>query len=232
MKEKTTFGLPKKREEIIQLLQKAFTEHNLEEFDFEERLQKAYEAKSIEALEDIVHDFPGYQKRVHNTHSFEFERPQASSSSLSSNLSTVTTFLSSSKRSLSLAKTPQGTIVQTLLGESKLQLVEEYIQENNLELTIWGGLSNTDIDLSKGILEGKHITININSLASEVRLILPKGVRIMDHTQNFLGHLSQKTKKKWRGIFGKREEELTPPQEYTLTLQGLNILSEIKIMYV
>jgi Domain of unknown function (DUF1707) len=55
---KTVYGLPKKREEVIQELQNAFASQNLDEVEYESRLNEALVANSIEDLEVLVLDFP------------------------------------------------------------------------------------------------------------------------------------------------------------------------------
>ena len=59
---KSTFGLPKKREQVINLLQQAYIEQNLEEDDYEQRLTKAMAADSLETLQEVIADFPNAPK--------------------------------------------------------------------------------------------------------------------------------------------------------------------------
>lgn len=55
---KTTYGLPAKREELIDVLNTAFAEQNLDDEEYENRVKEALNAKCIEELEVIVFDFP------------------------------------------------------------------------------------------------------------------------------------------------------------------------------
>ncbi|WP_338793387.1 LiaF domain-containing protein [Bernardetia sp. MNP-M8] len=55
---KTTYGLPAKREELIDVLNTAFAEQNLDDDEYENRVKEALNAKCIEELEVIVFDFP------------------------------------------------------------------------------------------------------------------------------------------------------------------------------
>lgn len=47
---KTAYGLPKKREEVANILQAAYSEGNLDEAEYERRLEEVYAAESIEEL--------------------------------------------------------------------------------------------------------------------------------------------------------------------------------------
>ncbi|WP_375563023.1 LiaF domain-containing protein [Bernardetia sp. OM2101] len=55
---KTTYGLPAKREELIDVLNTAFAEQNLDDEEYENRVKEALNAKYIEELEVIIFDFP------------------------------------------------------------------------------------------------------------------------------------------------------------------------------
>ncbi len=55
---KTTYGLPAKREEVIDTLNTAFAEQNLDDEEYENRVKEALNAKCIEELELVVFDFP------------------------------------------------------------------------------------------------------------------------------------------------------------------------------
>ncbi|WP_338759710.1 LiaF domain-containing protein [Bernardetia sp. ABR2-2B] len=55
---KTTYGLPAKREELIDVLNTAFAEQNLDDEEYENRVKEALNAKCIEELEVIIFDFP------------------------------------------------------------------------------------------------------------------------------------------------------------------------------
>jgi len=55
---KTTYGLDKKREAVLEALKEAFTEQNLDEQTYEERVSSALQASSVEELSEVLFDFP------------------------------------------------------------------------------------------------------------------------------------------------------------------------------
>lgn len=55
---KGSFGVPKYREVIVEILARAYTDNNLELSEYENRLQRAENAQTITDLKEIVSDFP------------------------------------------------------------------------------------------------------------------------------------------------------------------------------
>ena len=55
---KGSFGVPKYREAIVDVLARAYADNNLELNEYENRLQRAENAQTISELKEIVSDFP------------------------------------------------------------------------------------------------------------------------------------------------------------------------------
>ena len=53
-----TYGVPRRRQEIIEMLGEAYARNDLEQDEFERRLELAEQAQTIEELEAVVADFP------------------------------------------------------------------------------------------------------------------------------------------------------------------------------
>ena len=52
------FGLPKHREKVIEAIGEAYANNNLDIEEYEKRLEQAHDAKSLNELRQVVHDFP------------------------------------------------------------------------------------------------------------------------------------------------------------------------------
>ena len=56
--DKRRYGLPRRRNEICDLLARAYTDNQIELEDYEHRLELANRAECLEDLERVIHDFP------------------------------------------------------------------------------------------------------------------------------------------------------------------------------
>ena len=63
--ERRAFGVPRRREEITELLTEAYTRNDLEQGEFEQRVERAQHAQTIEELEALIADFPPEVKHRH-----------------------------------------------------------------------------------------------------------------------------------------------------------------------
>ena len=258
---KTTFGLPKKREQVINLLQQAYVDQNLEEDDYEARLKAAMDAKSLEELQEVIHDFPNAPRLVGGARSqtgqqgmhqqqqnaplgqsrqqggFEFpfvfppRQPQAPSIGGNARRSTV---LFGNKNLEIREEITKPVRVATYLGEQKVSLQQASVSGNNLLISVETGLGQAIIDLRGEQLAGKHIQVDIMNVLGELVILLPKGAQVNNQVTPMLGEVShsyQKVKKWIKRVISGQKALDTTPIPFTVTLYGTCILGEVRLVH-
>ncbi|NJO00976.1 MAG: DUF1707 domain-containing protein [Bacteroidia bacterium] len=172
----TTYGLPKKREQVIEELNLAYANQNLDDQEYERRLQEATMAKSIEELMLVLFDFPSEIKNrlfprnpavvtTQPAPGYAYPTPHPNSK--------IQVILGTDSRSLpefsnSLPK------ISAILSTQKLDFRLSQVSEMSINLYIECILSNTTIDLRNEHLDGKHINIYISGLMGELKIMLPR----------------------------------------------------------
>ncbi|GAB4197626.1 MAG: hypothetical protein OHK0057_01960 [Thermoflexibacter sp.] len=235
---KTTYGLPKKREEVIQELQTAFANQNLDDAEYESRLNEALAAKSIEDLEVIVCDFPLEVK--HKLFPKELapapsQEVTSSNSSLpSSSLQSINSYrviLGDDKRQIALLDASTQHFI-TILGNQKIDLRKSILQSNHLKINVENLLGSTIIDLRNENLEGKHIDIWVGGMLGDIKIFIPQGGSIQREAQMFAGNFTVKDKRKnWLSILTGSNQEEKPLTSFTLTIRGSYWLGNVEIAY-
>jgi hypothetical protein len=180
----TTYGLPRKREEVIEELKIAFANQNLDEDEYERRLNETNNAKSIEDLMLVIFDFPPevkYKVFPKNNSATTYQSDTYNLPATNNTAKTQVILGQDSKVmpefSNSIAK------ISTILGEQKLDFRLSQIPETPINIHIENILGSTVLDLRNENLDGKHINIHITGCLGDIKILLPRGVDIQRNIQ-------------------------------------------------
>lgn len=246
---KTTFGLPKKREQVINMLQQAYIDQNLEDDEYENRLKQAMDANSVEDLQLVIHDFPN------NPQLLESKRPK-----IGQNSGTTTTFGGSrgealqqkivhafsrgdNTRSVAVLGSKTLDIAQeinsplrasTYFGEHRINLQNASVKGDSLVISLETGFGSTVIDLRGIAFAHKHIQLDLMVIFGEVSILLPKGAQVNNKITPMLGevnHKYQKVKKWIQKLIGSPKAIEKKPIPYTITLYGTCVLGEVALVH-
>lgn len=250
---KTTYGLPAKREEVIDVLNTAFAQQNLDDEEYENRVKEALNAKSIEELEVIIFDFP---KEIKNqlfpnsnknlaTQKSDFPPAAFSSSTHSttrsgSDLSNLFPARSvkaifTTDKELVPVLTEQSVHFQAIFGTQKIDFRNCRFEGNRFRIDVDSILSTTVLDLRNQDLAGKHIDIFIKGVLNEIKIYIPNGGTVQKNTNLILGEYSMKDKRK--GFLGQINKFLGNEQvenesiAFTITLHGNTFMGAVKVIY-
>jgi hypothetical protein len=204
----TTYGLPKKREEVLNLLQQAFVDQNLEEQDYEQRLGKALSAKSIEELNEVIADFPERERKPIQT-------PQRSNAEVFTSLGKGSNFSAVLSKQTSWLDQKVSNPIKSfvLMGEQNLSLAEADVEGKVLSIESQCFMGSLHLDLRAHKFEGKHVLIDLTLVMGEVRIRLPKGCIVENQISPILGevsHSQQKLKRWISSLFSKQSMESRP----------------------
>lgn len=250
---KTTYGLPAKREEVIDVLNTAFAEQNLDDEEYENRVKEALNAKCIEELELVVFDFP---KEIKNqlfpnssknlaTQKSDFPPAAFSSSSnpatrLGSELSNLFPARSvkaifTTEKELVPVLTEKSVHFQAVFGTQKIDFRNCRFEGKRFRIDVDSILSTTVLDLRSQDLAGKHIDIFIKGALNEIKIYIPAGGTVQKNTNLILGEYSIKDKK--NGFMSQvnkflgNETSEKEPIAFTITLHGNSFLGAVKVIY-
>lgn len=251
---KTTYGLPAKREEVIDVLNTAFAEQNLDDEEYENRVKEALNAKCIEELEVIVFDFPKEIKDKlfpNSTQNLAKQKSDFPPAAFSSSTNPTTTRSRSDLANLFPAKsvkaifttdkelvpvlTEQPIHFQAIFGTQKIDFRNCRFEGKRFRIDVDSILSTTVLDLRNQDLRGKHIDIFIKGVLNEIKIYIPHGGIVQKDTQLILGEYSIKDKRK--GFLGQINKFLGNEQvenesiAFTITLHGNVFLGGIKVIY-
>ncbi len=232
---KTTYGLPKKREELIAELQTAFANQNLDEGEYENRLKEALNATCVEDLEVIVFDFPAEIR-----HRLFPAAPVVPAKSASAPLSHLP------------AQSPGGT-QRVFLGEDKCQVallneqpqhflaimatqVVDFRQSQVLgptaRLDVECFLGETKLDLRNEDLAGKDLHIWVGGGLGSIKILVPPGGQIRREVQLIGSSFQVKDKRKsWLNRLTGKSNQEAPAFTFNLTIHGIFWLGDIQIVY-
>ncbi len=239
----TTYGLPKKKNEVIEVLQEAYANQNLEDQEYERRLDEATNAKSIEDLQLVIFDFPAsirakvFPKPPQTLETNPLPAKPADSSWLSdivpSSTDTSThTILGNENKALPVLSSSLSRI-SAILSNQKLDFRLAQVPETPVNIRIDSYLSGTVLDLRNEELDGKHINIDADCFMGEVKILLPRGAQIQRNVTNILGEVKiQDKQRSWiKRLTGFGSSE--PPTEIRLTVNitGTVVLGGIRVVY-
>jgi len=247
---KTIYGLPSKREEVIEILNTAFAEQNLDDEEYENRVKEALNAKSIEELELVVFDFPKEIKSKLFPTSLTTQKsdfpPAAFSTStnpanrLGSELSNLFP-AKSSKAIFTTDKELVGILnekpvhFQAVFGTQKIDFRNCSFEGKNFRIDVDSIFSTTVLDLRNQDLAGKHIDIFIKGVFNEIKIYIPTGGTVQKNTNLILGEYSIKDKQKGfmsqvNKFLGNQSSQ-TESIAFTITLHGNTFLGAVKVIY-
>ncbi len=227
----TTYGLPKKKEEVMEVLLTAFTEENLDALEYDRRMEQAMEAESIEALEQIIADFPlEIRRRIFpSTATTTTTRRSATSAALPA-LPPLRVVMGESYQHLSeINKQPLALFAA--LSTQKIDLRDAVLLSDELVIKVECILSETVIDLRNEQLNGRRIRFVVHGALGEIKILLPPGGLIEQAVDLIGGSLSVKDKRK--GWLKRLRGQSPDPLEhlYTVIVQGNFWFGSIRIVY-
>ncbi|WP_027002875.1 DUF1707 SHOCT-like domain-containing protein [Hugenholtzia roseola] len=246
---KTTYGVPKKREAVIEALQNAFSNQNLDEEEYINRLDEAMKATSIEELELVLFDFPTEVKAA----IFQASTPQEGQNALAGNEwadvssmkpyqsqmpdyqnvmpKDVKDILSSNRHQIELLD-GKGLQVSNFFSSQKIDLRRAQMVGNRLRLEVECVMGETVVDLRSEALQGKTIDLHIGGAMGEVKILLPRGGEIVKQMQLYLGDFKVKDKRKgWLArLTGTQSQEINT-LNFKIILHGSFWLGEVSVVY-
>ncbi|WP_027000941.1 LiaF domain-containing protein [Eisenibacter elegans] len=236
----TTYGLPKKREEVIEVLQQAFNNQNLEEEEYERRLKEANSARSVEDLTLVVFDFPHDIRRklfpesplarTANTPT-EAHLPQV----IAPQEDTALTVMVTDTRQFAVLN--EGPMRFTaIMATQKLDFRQAEVIDQDIHILVRCWLSTTVIDLRNEALDGRTLHINIHGALGEVKVMLPPGITV-NRAVNVIG--GDYTLKDHRRSWMYRVSDIlqlnaTPPPQpaqLTVNITGRYWFGSVRLVY-
>jgi hypothetical protein len=227
----TTYGLPKKREEVVEALKSAYSSQNLEDKEYEHRLNEAMSAKSIEELMLVIFDFPSEIK-------FKIFPKNDAVSSHQTHQPTLTTgakiqvIMGNENKQLAELSN-QLPKISAIMSNQKLDFRLSQVPESTINIQIECILSSTEIDLRNQNLDGRHINIHINGALGNVKILLPRGVVIQRNIQLVAGEFKiQDKQRSWiKRLTGMGSKETQNEIQLTVNITGNFWLGNIKVIY-
>lgn len=234
---KSAFGLPKKREEVVKVLQTAFTEGNLEEYDYENRLTKAYEAKSLDELKEVIYDFPpqissSIFPQEREVRGFAPSQPAHQNQFLQRESSNRIHKVVMSDQSYPLPMiTNKVERFSNLLGTLRIKAHNAQIQSDNCQINVDCWLGNTKIDLRNPELAGKEVHIYVNGGLGEVNIFVPPGTHVSRPIQLILGEFSHRKKNAILHLFDRNKNIDQDGWAFHLIIHGNFVMGSVRVRY-
>jgi hypothetical protein len=236
---KTAYGLPKKREAVIDALQQAYASGNLDETEYEHRLSEAWKAQSLEELALVLHDFP--QPLKLQLFPATQYTPLPKNGTLSplevvpeeapAPMRTVMSEQVSAMRYLN----EKPCMISTILGTQEVDLQHTLLGAERVEMHVECMLGSTKLNLCNPQLNGRTVYLYISGAMGNVEITVPTGCRVTREMQLFMSEF--KLKKKNQDFFGffKKEKKVQEPRQpvyFDLYLCGNYFLGEVKVLQV
>jgi predicted membrane protein len=229
----TTYGLPKKREEVIEELKIAFANQNLDDQEYERRLNEASAAKSIEDLMLVLFDFPAEIKnKVFSQNNAQLSNQSPDFTMMAITSPKLQVIMGKESRMMpefsnSIAK------ISTILGEQNLDFRLSQIPQTPINIHVESILGATIIDLRNENLDGKHINIHVTGGLGEVKILLPRGVSIQKNIQLIAGDFKiQDKQRSWiKRLTGMGNKKTEADIQLTVNFTGVFWFGSIKVIY-
>ena len=219
----TTFGLPKLREQVIDMLEKAFVNNDLDSDDYEKRLVMAHGAQSVEELKIVIHDFP--QKHQIFPTSNQQRSPRTSS------------------RSNQLPAPVQG-FIQTLESADAFTLIGDChiagIEVNKPNVKIVRGIGNSVIDLRDVGHKFGNIRVESYGLIGDIKVLVPANAKVKRKIFLLLGEKTQRIRSRAQSFFDRifGSNTKTPfnfsnntSPEINVEISGFNLIGNLVVEY-
>jgi hypothetical protein len=233
---KTTYGLPKKREELLVELQTAFANQNLDEAEYEIRLKEALNATCIEELEVIVFDFPA-EIKSRLFPAAPVMPAKTVPGSVPGHLpaqplgGTQRTILSEDKCQVALLnEQPQHFLA--ILATQVVDFRQSVVQGSQARLDVECFLGETTLDLRNEQLANQDVHIWVGGGLGAIKILVPPGGNIRRAVQLFGSSFNIKDKRKsWLSRLTGRSNQEAPAFAFNLTIHGTYWLGEIQVVY-
>lgn len=235
----TTYGLPKKRDEVLEVLKEAFIERNLDEQEYERRMSDAIDAKSLEELETLLFDFP-YEIRSKIFVGSALQRKEETRPFTPNSAPRSVSYepgAAASRAILSGMKQVPGHIGHqqvkfvTILGDQRVDFRIAHVDSDTIFIKVDNILGKTVIDLRNREFYGREVVLELSGGLGEVQVLIPRGTRVDKSVQLILG--STKFLDRGRTWFNRLIGKQEAPQEditFLLRITGIYWLGDIKLI--
>lgn len=217
----TTYGLPKLREKIINLLETAYVGNEIDTHDYENRLDLVHEAQSVEELKLVIHDFP-QRDAIFPAKNSPKQKP-AYSQQLPS---PVQGFI----------KSLESADAMTIIGDCHLSSAD--MTKPNAK--VLRGIGDTVIDLRDVGHKFSNIRIESYSLIGDVRVLVPVNAKVKRKMFILIGEKTQRIRSKAQSFFDKLfgaktrriiNKHISPSPEISVEIAGFNLIGNLVVEY-
>ncbi len=207
---RTVFGLPKKREQVLNLLQEAFANNDLEVDDYEKRLDVAHNAKSLEELQFAVYDFPQVQTLFPQQTANTGTRP------------------------------PSATPVYAEHDRFITAIGNQNIVANDINspsIKMLSAIGDSAIDLRQIATKHSHIVIESYSGIGNLKILVPANSIIKKSILIVLGEFVQRVKGDnfWKRLFKKKEvpvfNSASNQAPVNIQITGFKLIGEVTVEF-
>ncbi|NME70041.1 DUF1707 domain-containing protein [Flammeovirga aprica] len=237
MKHVSQFGLPKKRKQTLDILEKAFTEGNLDPHDYENRLDMVMQADSVEKLDLVLSDFPEQYRKESNvsTSSSSVIAPENHAKQNHNKLSL--NVLAGKSLVIDNVSTSSSRIF-TIIGEQKISFSDPNLQNTKSDYEVVTIVGETSVDLRNQCLEGAVIKLRMTKVVGEVNIKVLPGTIVEDRTKKILSEYTHVLKSKtWKNkiynAFSPNREDGSQKAagkvNCHLILEGFSILGAVNV---
>ena len=214
------FGVPRKRQEIIELLTEAYARDYVEQDEFERRLERAERARTIEELEKIIADFPPGILEGHPARSAAAPPEIEIDGSL--------------ERQVEILDGLGAPTRFTLLGDQHLDILPN--QPRVLRSVSVIGDTRIDLRALSGI-KGVFL-LKIAALIGDTKIVVPGGTQVQMRLFSLIG--GQRRARKGEGILSRfaRKIGVAPEKEQetpglpgpTVVVTGVKLIGDIVVV--
>lgn len=220
------FGVPKTRDRVLEALSQAYINQQLETDDYENRVELAYKARTLDDLEEAIYDFPNRVQIMQRP------KPMGGATDPESRRSVSNSGNFNFPFTTNTADSP----MVTLIGDRRLSAEDFY--EPSVQLI--HGIGDLVIDL-RSISDNQNLEINQFSLIGDTKILVPKGMTVRKRNfmciigefrrrkrrdlSKFLGRLMGQPKSKYE-----EEEVEVQPTNSVLTIRGFKLIGDITIV--
>jgi hypothetical protein len=155
--DKRRYGLPRRRNEICDLLARAYTDNQIELEDYEHRLELANRAECLEDLERVIHDFPDFR--------------DATAPAVPAEMTPV-------------ARPPDPTETRVaIIGDQRLDH-HDFLNGNVRTVSLIGDVK---VHLEKMPRLAEPVVLTVFNLIGDTTLFIPQGMGVKNEVINILG---------------------------------------------
>ncbi len=202
-----TYGVPAAKQTITRLLSEAYARDDLEQTEFERRIERVEEARTIEELEELVEDFPEHLRKAIDTPTGATDAVRMTGDELETEIARLD--------GLSAPTTVN------LLGDKHIVIRP---QDQRVVRTV-SVIGDCEIDLRGLTGEGGAVLVKVIGLIGETRIIVPKATTVDLRLLDIIGDHQRKQRsdslvKKLAKKFGFLEE----PEESVPALPGPTVV--------